>query len=193
MSHGPADHDQDRRQAGALNIRVAGLAFRNGHVLVHRATHEAFWTFPADGRKSARHPPRRWRAKCRRSWCGARVERLLWMVENFFRFEGRDWHELGFYYLMDLPDSLPFASGPIIHRIIDGKNDIEFKWVPATPDSLAALPVQPDFIAARLPFCRRPPATWSGARPCRNRPVQPCPARRMAPTSRPQMRRAAVR
>jgi 8-oxo-dGTP pyrophosphatase MutT (NUDIX family) len=29
-----------------FQMRIAGLAFRDGHVLVHRATHEAFWTFP---------------------------------------------------------------------------------------------------------------------------------------------------
>jgi 8-oxo-dGTP pyrophosphatase MutT (NUDIX family) len=31
---------------GLFNFRIAGLAFRNDHVLVHRATHELFWTFP---------------------------------------------------------------------------------------------------------------------------------------------------
>ena len=29
-----------------FNHRIAGLAFRDGHVLVHRAIHETFWTFP---------------------------------------------------------------------------------------------------------------------------------------------------
>jgi 8-oxo-dGTP pyrophosphatase MutT (NUDIX family) len=29
-----------------FQMRVAGLGFRNGHVLVHRAVHEPFWTFP---------------------------------------------------------------------------------------------------------------------------------------------------
>ncbi len=31
------------------------------------------------------------------------VGRLLWVVENFFDFEKRHWHELGFYYLMTVP------------------------------------------------------------------------------------------
>ena len=26
---------------------------------------------------------------------------LLWIVENFFDYEGKAWHELGFYYRMD--------------------------------------------------------------------------------------------
>ncbi|MET3755945.1 hypothetical protein ABID08_003316 [Rhizobium binae] len=40
--------------AECFNHRIASLGFRNGHVLVHRAVHEPFWTFPAAGRKSAR-------------------------------------------------------------------------------------------------------------------------------------------
>ena len=30
-------------------MRIAGLGFSNGHVLVHRAKHESFWTFPGGG------------------------------------------------------------------------------------------------------------------------------------------------
>lgn len=32
--------------AARFNYRIAGLGFRDGHVLVHRAVHEPFWIFP---------------------------------------------------------------------------------------------------------------------------------------------------
>ncbi|AGS23282.1 NUDIX hydrolase domain-containing protein [Rhizobium etli] len=32
--------------AARFNYRIAGLGFRDGHVLVHRPVHEPFWTFP---------------------------------------------------------------------------------------------------------------------------------------------------
>lgn len=50
-----------RLNAGAerFNYRIAGLGFRDGHVLVHRAVHEPFWTFQAAGRKSARRRRKR--------------------------------------------------------------------------------------------------------------------------------------
>lgn len=134
-----------------FNFRVAGLAFRQGHVLVHRAAHELFWTFPGGraeiGETSAETLIREMDEELE---CTARIERLLWTVENFFHFEKRDYHELGFYYLMHLPDSFPFAPERIIHRIKNAKNDIEFKWVPARSDHLAQLPLQPDFIAGRI-------------------------------------------
>jgi 8-oxo-dGTP pyrophosphatase MutT (NUDIX family) len=134
-----------------FNLRVAGLAFRDGHILVHRATHELFWTFPGGrgeiGEDSAETLRREMREELD---VDAQVERLLWTVENFFHFEGRDYHELGFYYLMHLPDHFAFQPDRIIHRIVDGPNEIEFKWVKADPLDLKALPLQPDFIQDRV-------------------------------------------
>lgn len=128
-------------------MRIAGLAFRNGHVLVHRASHEKFWTFPGGtaeiGESSADTLRREMLEEIGQE---AGIGRLLWSVENFFEFEGRRWHEIGLYYLMDLPDAFPFQSGDIVHRVHDTGNDLEFKWVPATQAALEALPLQPDFI-----------------------------------------------
>lgn len=134
-----------------FNFRVAGLAFRNGHVLVHRATHELFWTFPGGraeiGESSAETLVREMEEEL---GVTAEIEQLLWTVENFFHFEKREYHELGFYYRMSLPDAVPFAEEGIVHRIVDGKNDIEFRWVRALPEVLRALPLQPDFIPDRI-------------------------------------------
>lgn len=91
-----------------FNMRVAGIAFREGHVLVHRATHENFWTFPGGtaeiGESSAETLKRE---MIEELGCEAEISMLLWTIENFFRFEGRKWHEFGFYYLMHLPPSFP--------------------------------------------------------------------------------------
>jgi len=71
-------------------------------------------------------------------------------VENFFHYEGKDWHELGFYYLMDLPESFPFDEEKIVHRVQDGKNALEFRWARATTEALTALDIPPYFIAAEI-------------------------------------------
>lgn len=134
-----------------FNFRVAGLAFRHGHVLVHRAVHELFWTFPGGraeiGETSAETLVREMREELD---VEAKVGPLLWSVENFFHFEKRDYHELGYYYRMDLPESFAFAERGIIHRIVDGENEIEFRWVRADRETLASLPIQPAFIAERI-------------------------------------------
>jgi 8-oxo-dGTP pyrophosphatase MutT (NUDIX family) len=134
-----------------FNYRIAGIAFRDGHVLVHRASHELFWTFPGGrvevGETSAETLKREMVEELGQA---AEIGRLVWVVENFFHFESRDYHELGFYYRMDLPEDFPFAPGEIVHRIVDGPNDLEFKWVRAEAAALRALPLQPNFISGRI-------------------------------------------
>jgi 8-oxo-dGTP pyrophosphatase MutT (NUDIX family) len=134
-----------------FNHRIAGLAFRDGHVLVHRATHETFWTFPG-GRAEIGETSTETLVREMQEELGvaAVVGPLLWIVENFFDYEGKAWHELGFYYRMEIPEHFPFHPTDIIHRNEDGKNSLEFKWVPATREALKALDIPPYFIAEEI-------------------------------------------
>ncbi|KAA6484577.1 NUDIX hydrolase [Agrobacterium rhizogenes] len=134
-----------------FQMRVAGLGFRDGHVLVHRAEHEPFWTFPG-GRAEIGETSEETLQREMVEELGVEVTvgRLLWMVENFFHYEQRDWHELGLYYLMDIPQSFPFRPEGIVHRIEDGDNHLEFKWVRATKEALVALDIPPYFIADEI-------------------------------------------
>lgn len=141
-------NDKGRR----FNARVAGLALRDDHLLIHRAVHEPFWTIPG-GTAEMGEDSRTTLVREMQEELGVDVTvgRLLFLVENFFTFEKRAWHEIGWYYLMDLPSIFPFSTdGRIIHEIVDGKNRLEFKWVPATRDSLDALPLPPVFLASRI-------------------------------------------
>ncbi|TCL69805.1 NUDIX hydrolase [Rhizobium sp. BK251] len=134
-----------------FQVRVAGLGFRDGHVLVHRAAQEPFWTFPG-GRAEIGEASEETLKREMLEEIGAEVSvgRLLWVVENFFHYEKRDWHEMGFYYLMTIPESFPFHPEKIVHRIQDGKNALEFKWAKATREALAALDIPPYFIAEEI-------------------------------------------
>ncbi|MBB3595556.1 8-oxo-dGTP pyrophosphatase MutT (NUDIX family) [Rhizobium sp. BK529] len=142
-----------RLNAGShrFNYRIAGLGFRDGHVLVHRAVHEPFWTFPG-GRAEIGETSEETLKREMMEELGVEVTvgRLLWSVENFFHYEGRDWHELGFYYLMEIPQEFPFHTDEIIHRVEDGDNHLEFKWVSATFQALTELDIPPYFIAGEI-------------------------------------------
>ncbi|KJS08801.1 MAG: DNA mismatch repair protein MutT [Hoeflea sp. BRH_c9] len=141
-------NDKGRR----FNARVAGLALRDGFLLIHREVHEPFWTIPG-GTAEMGEDSRTTLVREMQEELGVDVTvgRLLFLVENFFTFGKRAWHEIGWYYLMDLPSSFPFSTdGGIIHEIVDGKNRLEFKWVPATRASLEALPLPPVFLASRI-------------------------------------------
>jgi 8-oxo-dGTP pyrophosphatase MutT (NUDIX family) len=133
-----------------FQMRIAGLAFRNGHVLVHRAIHETFWTFPG-GRAEMGETSEETLKREMVEELGATAEigPLLWVVENFFHYEEKDWHELGFYYRMELPEGFPFHTTEIVDRVVD-THELEFKWVPATTQALKALDIPPYFIADEI-------------------------------------------
>lgn len=133
-----------------FQMRIAGLAFRNGHVLVHRAIHETFWTFPG-GRAEVGETSDETlvREMVEELGVTAEIGPLLWVVENFFRYEEKDWHELGFYYRMELPEKFPFHPTDIVHRVVD-THELEFKWVPAKTEALRALDIPPYFIADEI-------------------------------------------
>lgn len=140
-----------RRSGPVFQMRIAGLAFRDHHLLVHRATHETIWTLPGGGAEIGETSVETLQREMQEELgVDAVIDRLLWSVENFFRYEGRDWHELGLYYLMHLPDSFPFIPEEIVHRVIDGDNALEFKWVPATSERLRALDLPPYFLAEQI-------------------------------------------
>jgi ADP-ribose pyrophosphatase YjhB (NUDIX family) len=131
---------------------VAGLALREGHLLIHRAVHEPFWTLPG-GTAEIGEDSRATLVREMQEELGVAttVGRLVFLVENFFQFEDRDWHEIGWYYLMDMPLIFPFfTDGRIVHEIVDGTNRLEFKWVPATRAELERLPLPPVFLSGRI-------------------------------------------
>ena len=134
-----------------FQVRVAGLGFREGHVLVHRAVHESFWTFPGGRAEIGETSEETLRREMMEELgVDVAVGRLLWSVENFFHYEQLDWHEFGLYYLMDIPAEFPFDPKRIVHRIEDGDNELEFKWVRATREALVALDIPPYFIAEEI-------------------------------------------
>lgn len=142
---------EQKKRGRIFQMRVAGLAFRDGHLLVHRATHERIWTVPG-GRAEIGETSEQTLVREMDEELGVAVtvKRLLWAVENFFRYEGADFHEYGLYYLMEIPASFPFHPSGIVHRNADGRNELEFKWVRATKEALTALDIPPYFLAREI-------------------------------------------
>lgn len=125
-----------------FNLRVAGLAFHREHVLLHRATHELFWTAPGGRCEPLEYSE----ATVRREFAEElgveiRVDRLLALVENLFEYEGRKCHELCFYYSVTLPENSPLLDLDARIAAVDAGVELEFRWFPVV--SLDALEIRP--------------------------------------------------
>jgi len=132
-----------------FSLRTAAVIMQDGYVLLHCSDQDDFWSLPG-GRcellESARD------AICRemREELGTetRVERLLWVLENFFEHNGVACHELGLYFLIDpgpefahyAPDE-PFEGTEENLRLL-------FRWFPI--DSLQEVRLYPTFLRNAL-------------------------------------------
>jgi ADP-ribose pyrophosphatase YjhB (NUDIX family) len=132
-----------------FQCRVAGIAVDGGRVLLHRAVFEDFWTFPG-GRAELGEPLTDGLRREMREELDTEVtvERLLWVVENFFTYAGKRYHELGFYFLMTLPPGAPLlaATTPIVREADD--THLIFQW--HARDVLAGVRLFPAFMRQAL-------------------------------------------
>lgn len=144
------DHNNSR-----FTYRVAGVALHEGRVLLNTVQGFDFWFLPG-GRCELREAATEALMREMREEMGVEIgiERLLWVVENFFEFQGVVNHELGLYFLMSLPhdsglcDAMePFAgtewlAGP------EQSIELIFQW--HRLDALEQLPLFPAFLRRTL-------------------------------------------
>lgn len=140
-------YDEGNRR---FQVRAAGIALRDEKVLVHRGMTDDFWSLPGGrveyGETSTGALRREMMEELGQE---AVIERLLFTCETIFGFEGRHYHEIGFYHLMSLPDDFGTAEG-ICHRHSEPGSELEFKWISAAADTLAKAPLFPEVLRPHL-------------------------------------------
>lgn len=132
-----------------FTIRVAAACFHDGHVLLNGQGDGDFWLLPGGHGEFHESTDATVRRELREE-LGVDVEvgRLLWVVENFFTYEGVRSHQISFVYEAYLPsDSELLDTTRDIHGF-DG--DVAFigRWIP-----IASLPdtwLLPSFLCAAL-------------------------------------------
>src|SRR5579884_2715922 len=94
------------RQPG-FNVRVAGVCIHRDHVLLSRGEQDDFWALPG-GRLEFDESTAAALQREMREEIGVEVVvgSLLWLVENFFEYNGVATHELLFIYEFTLPPPL---------------------------------------------------------------------------------------
>ncbi len=141
----------EAERPATLKFRSAGLIQRGEEVLLHRGLEDDFWTLPGGtvepGERSDEALSREIDEELH---IEARAVRLLWVVENRFTYLARRFHEIGFYWLLDVSERTwsqqrwPDHGGEF-EMVEPG---IIFRW--ASPPELARLTIKPIFLTRGL-------------------------------------------
>lgn len=125
--------------------RVAAVFTSDDHVLLQAALDGDFWVLPG-GRiqpleltAQALVRTMRWEIGQ-----GVTVQRLLWVTEHVTRISGQPFHELGFYYAVDLPEGSPFMDLTRDHAGLERGRELLLRWFRFS--DLANLRVFPEFL-----------------------------------------------
>jgi 8-oxo-dGTP pyrophosphatase MutT (NUDIX family) len=137
--------------AARFNYRVAGVAYRSGAVLLQRVDGMDGWFLPG-GRVEMSEAATVALAREIGEELGVepQIGKLLWVVENFFTLDGRNFHELGLYFAMELPETVP-THGEF--RVVEPNQTLWNRWIPLA--ELAHQQVVPKFLTTAL---HNPPA-----------------------------------
>jgi 8-oxo-dGTP pyrophosphatase MutT (NUDIX family) len=139
-----------------FNYRVAGICIHQEHVLLQefciqhdqRET-ETFWALPG-GRAELRESSHDTLAREMREEMGLSIEvgPLFWIVENFFTFDGREFHELALYYRIFLPADCPYLDVSKDFMGLEDAAAFTFRWFPI--DQLTEVTLHPNFLRTSL-------------------------------------------
>lgn len=132
-------------QDGVFNFRVAGIAVINNKILLHKTTEDNFWSLPGGRVEFFEHSKQTLlREIIEETSYPVLVHDLCWVVESFFEYNHKNYHELGFYYRMefiDLPTQEDFT-------LTEPDTEFLFRWFDL--EELSDLKIYPEIVNSEL-------------------------------------------
>lgn len=131
-----------------FTYRVAGVCIHNGYVLTHKSEMDDFYALPGGRVEILEFSEDALRREMREE-LGVEIhlERLLWIIENLFIYEGRQRHELGLYYLMSLDGAEGLYDKHKTIRCLDAPH-LTLQWLPLS--ELHDFKLLPTLLTSRL-------------------------------------------
>jgi 8-oxo-dGTP pyrophosphatase MutT (NUDIX family) len=129
-----------------FNYRVAAIIIAGRHVLVCREDEDNYCMLPGGrvelGEDSRLSLTREIEEELAMT---ADVGAMIATSESFYRREGQDFHELGFFYAVHLPGQGPDGRSPWLERQDEG-HDLQFYWLPLDDDAMLRFNLVPRFL-----------------------------------------------
>ena len=135
-----------RTEKAIFNYRVAGIWIEDGHVLLHKDVNESNWSLPGGRVEIAEESQVSIKREFREELnLDITVNGLVWIVENFFEYDGKDIHEIGLYFSVSSQTFIEINDTPF--NGIEGDRLI-YKWTPI--EELKDIELYPEFLRAEI-------------------------------------------
>lgn len=122
------------------NFRVASIIRHNDKVLLHKNINDPFYTIPGGRIKiledSISALKREFREEINAK---INIKKMIAVVENFFNYENKKYHEIMFIYESDFTD-INFYNTEVI-KGIENKGNLQFTW--KKKEDLDSLDIRP--------------------------------------------------
>lgn len=130
-----------------FNVRVAGIITNQDKILLHKSKEDDFYALPGGrikiGEDSKQSLKREFQEEIGTEIA---IEKFLGVVENFFEYNNKKYHELMLLYQVSLKDLDMYERDKIIGLEANGK--IEFIW--KSRNTLKEIDVRPKFLKEKL-------------------------------------------
>ncbi|MFA6119168.1 MAG: NUDIX domain-containing protein [Parachlamydiales bacterium] len=141
-----------KNQKGIFQLRTAGIVKKGEKILLLNEPHVSYWFLPG-GRVEMHESTKETleRELLEEMNAKAEIGNLIWIIENFFPFNGAPFHEIGFYYEVKIPSDHPINSRDEFHfqREEDGKiKKFHFKWF--SQNELLSMDIRPKCLKNKL-------------------------------------------
>lgn len=133
------------RQNNKFNFRVAGIAIHNNKILLHTTPDHNYWVLPG-GRVEFNESTSDGIVREMQEELGVfvHVDRLRYVHELIFTEDAKNFHEIGFYYLISLPENAEIMNKNSEFNGIEDGGRLIFRWF--SFDELIQIEAYPEFI-----------------------------------------------
>lgn len=113
-----------------FTYRVAGIIIENGSVLLQYSGSGLGSWLPPGGRAELLETSEESLRREMREELGEEVQvtRLLWFTETFFTLDNVNFHEIGMYYLVQLPTTSALRDPTFVHHFEDAGMQLHCAW-----------------------------------------------------------------
>lgn len=128
--------------------RVAGIAMDNDRILLQKVEGNDFWFLPGGRVELLELASETLKREMQEELSNEiQVIRLVWIIESFFHLNSKSYHELGLYFLMELPDKSRLRELTEFFGEDDGLT-LTNKWYRL--DELRTITLHPSFLKTAL-------------------------------------------